>query len=61
MVIYWAIHKYAKEKTQTLIQDSREIGLEVNSERTKYMFIPHHQSSDLPSTNIASRNVAKFK
>jgi hypothetical protein len=31
-----------KKSTQTLIHGSREFGLEVNTEKTKYMLLPRH-------------------
>jgi hypothetical protein len=33
------------KNTQTLIDASKEIGLEVNTEKTKYMLLSHHQSA----------------
>jgi hypothetical protein len=33
-----------KKNMETLLQDSMEIGLEVNTEKTKYMIISHHQN-----------------
>jgi hypothetical protein len=33
-----------KRNTQTLIDASKEIGLEVNTEKTKYMLLYHHQN-----------------
>jgi hypothetical protein len=44
---------------------SKEIGLEVNSEKTKYMFMSHHQtavqSNYIRVTNKSFEKVAKFK
>jgi hypothetical protein len=44
---------------------SKEIGLEINSEKTKYMFMSHHQtagqSNYIRVANISSEKVAKFK
>jgi hypothetical protein len=34
-----------KKNAQTLLDASKEIGLEVNSEKTKYMFMSHHQTA----------------
>jgi hypothetical protein len=34
-----------KRNTQTLIDASKEIGLEVNTEKTKYMELSHHQNA----------------
>jgi hypothetical protein len=33
-----------KKNTETLIDASNEVGLEINVERTKYMFLPRHQN-----------------
>jgi vacuolar-type H+-ATPase subunit D/Vma8 len=34
-----------KKNTRTLIDASKEIGLEVNRELTKYMLLSHHQNA----------------
>jgi hypothetical protein len=34
-----------KKKTRTLIDTSKEVGLEVNTEKTKYMSLYHHQNA----------------
>jgi hypothetical protein len=34
-----------KSNTQTLIDASKEVGLEVNTEKTKYMLLSHHQNA----------------
>jgi hypothetical protein len=34
-----------KENTETLLQASRDIGLEINAEKTKYMIMSHHLNS----------------
>jgi hypothetical protein len=34
-----------KKNTETLIIASKEIGLEVNGEKTKYMLLSHHQNA----------------
>jgi hypothetical protein len=33
------------KNTQTLVDASKEVGLEVNTEKTKYMLLSHHQNS----------------
>jgi hypothetical protein len=54
-----------KKKTRTLIDTSMEDGLEVNTERTKYMLLSCHQNAGQKhDVNIANRsfeNVAQFK
>jgi hypothetical protein len=32
-----------KKNTETLIDTSKEVGLEVNTKKTKYMLLSHHQ------------------
>jgi hypothetical protein len=34
-----------KKNIEVLLDDSREVGLEVNAERTKYMFMSRHQTT----------------
>jgi hypothetical protein len=60
------IYVYHKEKhTQTLIDASKEIGLEVNTEKTKYMLLSRHQntrqSHDIKIGNRCFENVAQFR
>jgi hypothetical protein len=54
-----------KENTQTLLEVSRDIGLEINIEKTKYMIMPRHlnsgQSQNIRIANESFENVAKFK
>jgi hypothetical protein len=33
-----------KKNTETLIDVSKEVGLEINVEKTKYMLLPRHQN-----------------
>jgi hypothetical protein len=50
---------------ETLIDASKEVGLEVNVEKTKYMLVSHYQNADQNWTiTIANRlfeNVSQFK
>jgi hypothetical protein len=54
-----------KKNTETLIDASKEVGLEVNAEKTKYMLLSRHQNAGQNhDTEIANRgfeNVAQFK
>jgi hypothetical protein len=54
-----------KENTETIFDASRDIGLQVNAKRTKYVITSRHQKSgqnhNIRITNEASENVAKFK
>jgi len=38
--------KPTSKNTQTLYNTSKEFDLEVNAEKTKYIFMPHHQSTE---------------
>jgi hypothetical protein len=35
-----------KDNTKTLLEASRDVGLKINAEKTKYMITSHHQNSD---------------
>jgi hypothetical protein len=54
-----------KENTETLLEPSRDIGLEVNAEKTKYMIMSRHpnsgQNQNIRIANESFENVAKFK
>jgi hypothetical protein len=53
------------KNTETLIDASKEVGLEVNIEKTKYMLVSHHQNLDRNRhTKIGNRsfeNMPQFK
>jgi sorting nexin-29 len=53
------------KNAETLLDASKEIGLEVNSEKTKYMFMSRHhtagQSNYVRAANKSFEKVAKFK
>jgi hypothetical protein len=44
-LIYWVRTYIHKENAEALLDASKEIGLEVNSEKTKYMFMSRHQTA----------------
>jgi len=44
ILIYWVKHKYHKN-TEALLKASKEVGLEVNAKKTKYMFMYSHQNA----------------
>jgi hypothetical protein len=53
-----------KENTETLLEASRDIGLEINAEKTKYMIISRHpnngQNQNIRIANESFENVAKL-
>jgi hypothetical protein len=54
-----------KKNTETLIDASKEVGLEINVEKIKYMFLSRHQNvgqnRDVKIANKSFENVAQFK
>jgi hypothetical protein len=54
-----------KKNTETLIDASMQVGLEINVEKTKYMLLSHHQNAgqnhDIKIANIWFGNVSEFK
>jgi hypothetical protein len=54
-----------KESTEVLLEASRDIGLEINAEKTKYMIMSHYlnsgQNQNIRTANESFENVAKFK
>jgi hypothetical protein len=54
-----------KKNTETLIDASKEVGLEGNREKTKYMLLSRHQNAgknhSIKITNRSFDNVAQFK
>jgi hypothetical protein len=54
-----------KENTETLLEASRDIDLEINAEKTKYTIMSRHpnsgQNHNIRTANESSENVAKFK
>jgi hypothetical protein len=54
-----------KKNTETLIDTSMEVGLEVNAEKTKYMLLSRHQNIgqnlDIKITNTCFENEAQFR
>jgi hypothetical protein len=54
-----------KEHSGTLLGASRDIGLEINAEKTKYMIMTRHpnsgQNQNIRIANESSENVAKVK
>jgi hypothetical protein len=54
-----------KKNTETLIDASTEVGLEINVEKIKYMLLSRYQNVgqyyDMKVTNRSFENVAQFK
>jgi hypothetical protein len=54
-----------KRNTQNLIEASKEVTLEVNTEKTKYMLLSRHQSAeqnhDIKRGNRCFENVEQFR
>jgi hypothetical protein len=54
-----------KENTETLLEASRDIGLEINAEKTSYMIMSRYpnsgQNQNIRIANESFENVAKFK
>jgi hypothetical protein len=62
--MYWETTTI-KKNTQTQIDARKEVGLEVNAEKTKCMLLPRRQSAgqnhDIKIANRSSENVAQLK
>jgi hypothetical protein len=54
-----------KKNTENLIDASKEVGLEINVDKTKYMLLSRHQNvgrnQDIKIANRSSENVSQFK
>jgi hypothetical protein len=54
-----------KKNTETLIDAGKEVGLEINVEKTKYMLLSRHQkvgqNRDIKIANKSFENVSQFK
>jgi hypothetical protein len=54
-----------KKNTETLIDASKEIGLEINVDKTKYMLLSRHQNvgqnGEIKTANRSFKNVSHFK
>jgi hypothetical protein len=54
-----------QKSTETLINSSKEVGLEINKEKTEYMLLSRHQNAgqnrDIKIANRTFENVSQFK
>jgi hypothetical protein len=53
-----------KENSETLLEASGDVGLEINAEKTKYMIMSHPNSGHKQNISLANEsfeNVAKLK
>jgi hypothetical protein len=54
-----------KENKETILEASRDVGLELNAEKTKYMIMSRHpnsgQNESIRIANKSFENVTKFK
>jgi hypothetical protein len=54
-----------KKNTETLIDASKEVGLEINVQKTKYMLLSRHQNAgqngDIKIANRSFENTSQFK
>jgi hypothetical protein len=54
-----------KENTESLLEASRDVGLEIKADTTKYTIMSRHlnsgQNQNIRIANESSENVAKFK
>jgi hypothetical protein len=54
-----------KENTETILEANRDVGIEINAEKTKYMIRSHHPNSgqiqNIRTVNESFENIAKFK
>jgi hypothetical protein len=52
MLMYWVgAYTYYKESTQALVVASKEIGLEVNAEKTEYMVMSRDENTGKMGTH----------
>jgi len=65
MLIYWEEAYTVKENAEALIAASKEIGLEVNADKTKYMVMSRDQNSgqshNMKIDNSFFERVEEFK
>jgi hypothetical protein len=50
-----------KENTETLLEACRNVGLEINAEKTKYMIMSHQNSGQNQNIRTANESFEKVK
>jgi hypothetical protein len=50
-----------KENTETLLEASRDVGLEISAEKTKYLIMSHYQNQNIRIASESFENLAIFK
>jgi hypothetical protein len=64
-VLYITLKFILKEECRILCDASKEVRLEVDTEKTKYMLLSHHQNAgqnhDIRIANTCFENVAQLK
>jgi hypothetical protein len=48
-----------KKNTETLINDTKEVGLEINVDKM-YILLPHHPNGDYNHDKLANRSLRKY-
>jgi ABC-type siderophore export system fused ATPase/permease subunit len=65
MWIYWETTDTIKKNTESLIDASKEIGVELNAEKTKYILLSHYQNAaqnyNIKIAKKSFENVTQFK
>ena len=65
MLIYWVEVYVIQRKTQTLVDDSKEMGLEVHTDNTTYMAMSRDQNAgqnhNIKTDNKSFESVEQFK
>ena len=63
--MYWGKHTYFKGKAEALVVATKETGLEVNADKTKYMVMYREQTAGISHTmkvdNSSIERVEEFK
>jgi hypothetical protein len=62
--MYWKITDTIRKNIETLLDASKEVGLEINTQKSKCMLLSHHQNAetnyDIKIVNRSFENVLQF-